>query len=70
MKVLLSNMVSESKKKQSPRQQLLSSLMSETSGAAGEELATAFAKGQATKFRGLMEEVVDKMVKDCEKKKK
>jgi len=55
------------KKKKSPRSQLLSAIMSETSGDTGEAMAEAFSKGHTEKLRGLLEDMVESIVKKASK---
>lgn len=51
------------KKMKTPRQKFLSAVMGETSGDVGEEMAIAFAKGQTNKLRGLLEQMVETVIK-------
>lgn len=61
--------LSKGKKTKTPRQKFLSALMGETSGDVGEEMATAFAKGQTEKLRGLLEQMVETVVKKAARQK-
>ncbi len=59
--------IAGAKKKKSPRSQLLSAIMSETSGDTGEEMANAFSRGHTEKLRGLLEDMVESIVKKASK---
>lgn len=61
--------VAKSKKTKTPRQKFLSAIMGETSGEVGEEMANAFAKGQTDKLRGLLEGMVETVIKKASRQK-
>ena len=61
--------LAKGKKTKTPRQKFLSALMGETSGDVGEEMANAFAKGQTDKLRGLLEEMVETVIKKAGRQK-
>ncbi len=53
--------------KKTPRQLFMSALMKRVSGAAGEDIATAFSKGQADKLKVMLDELSDGLVKASKK---
>lgn len=54
---------SKGKKEKSPRSIFYSKLMKNLGGQTGDDLASAFTKGESEKFRSLMQQLCDRMEK-------
>lgn len=71
MRMILTDLMTATaaKKSRTPRQELLSVVMKEISGEAGEEIAQAYVKGKSDKVAELLGAAVERIAKKCAKKK-